>query len=266
MKKCPFCAEEIQDEAIKCKHCGEWLEKDGTEFPPEIDKRLEINTLEPQPENIASLEYADENNGKEPGQKQCPTCGKWDVYRTFVEIGVQSDYCPHCKRPIEGKPWIRFWARHCDYIIFYLFFVIVGYATLPSLMNTLFAKGNEFISILMIIFIYNFAEAGLLSSWGYTPSKWLLGITVRDKNMNKLSYEVALTRAIRVWWRGMGIGFPSVYIFTQINAYNKLKNNGITTWDNDEVLIVTHSKLWPSNIIIIIIIYAVYVFLITLSH
>jgi hypothetical protein len=50
-KRCPFCAEEIQCAAIKCKHCGEWF----SNSPPEVADGPQV-TIAPTPEKVPQPE------------------------------------------------------------------------------------------------------------------------------------------------------------------------------------------------------------------
>lgn len=71
MKKCPYCAEEIREEAIKCKHCNEFLVKSNC---PECGSPLSKDSY------------------------YCPECGV--LYGNCTDCGSplseNSNFCPKC--------------------------------------------------------------------------------------------------------------------------------------------------------------------------
>ena len=45
MKPCPYCQEQIQDNAVKCKHCGGWLTNNAEDQQKKIDSEERLEKL-----------------------------------------------------------------------------------------------------------------------------------------------------------------------------------------------------------------------------
>ena len=87
-KKCPYCAENIKLESMKCRFCGSSF--DGEELAAQIEARHKEIELREREEKIKA------------GNKECPTCGLLEVRSAFIEDGGMGDYCHNCKKSLKS--------------------------------------------------------------------------------------------------------------------------------------------------------------------
>lgn len=144
----------------------------------------------------------------------------------------------------QVRPWVRYWARMLDV---YLFCVALAVITTLNGVTLFEAPGREQVASLLAVFGWAFTEAGLLASFGTTPGKALLRIRLVPPPHagERVPYGVALTRSLRVWWRGLGAGLPLVSLFTLLRAHGRLKRHGASSWDIDGGWRVEHGRVGP---------------------
>lgn len=159
----------------------------------------------------------------------------------------------------QVRPWVRYWARMFDIGVFNLPSVILLGIVAPHFMAQ---KGSEYLLGFVDLFLWVFVEALLLSSFGTTPGKWLFKIKLSSTSGKAISYSQAISRSIKVWWRGLGTGFPIVSLFTLINAHKRLKQNAITSWDREGNFVVSHEKIGVLRVLVAIA-YFMVVFIVT---
>lgn len=164
------------------------------------------------------------------------------------------------KEVSQVRPWVRYWARMFDICLFSLpagfALALISHLIFPPFMNV-----PESLYFMLLIFIWIFVEAYLLSTWGSTPGKSLLKITLRTSTGEKLSFSNALNRSFSVWWRGLGTGFPIASLITLYVAYKNLSRDSITSWDDEGNFVISHNRIGFLRVIVVVLFFIGFVWI-----
>ncbi len=160
-------------------------------------------------------------------------------------------------RTSEPRPWQRLAARVFDYAIWGLVLALLlselrGMGVVP--IEFAYWVGHPLLAPMLITATWIPIEALLIASIGTTPGKWLFGVflqfSISDayaRRDTRAQLDRALRRSFRVWWEGIGCGFPLVAPVLIAVSYEKLAQNQETDWDFAQDVLVTHGPAGVLN-------------------
>ena len=138
----------------------------------------------------------------------------------------------------QVRPWIRYWARTFDTVVFVIVFGFTLGFLLPQILEI-----HDTVFNMIALAAMAFYEAACLSIFSTTPGKALFRIRICRRDGTPPSFGMALLRSFRVFIKGVGLGIPLIALITQIVGYQTLNRDGITSWDKQADLIVTHREI-----------------------
>ena len=153
-------------------------------------------------------------------------------------------------RTSEPRPWNRLAARLFDYAIWGLVLALLlselrGAGAMPDTLA--FWIGHPLLAPMLITGTWVPIEALLIAALQTTPGKWLFGcylqFSISDAYASRdtrSQVRRGLRRAFRVWWEGVGCGFPLLAPILIAVAYEKVSQNQETDWDFAQDCLVTH--------------------------
>ncbi|MCD8325855.1 MAG: MerR family transcriptional regulator [Lachnospiraceae bacterium] len=171
-----------------------------------------------------------------------------------------SDYAKTLEQPAWMRedtvepvraPWRRYFARALDLSIYELCLnavLMLGFRINPDSINPGVQNGNFTISVVWVsvlaLVVMLFAEPLLLSVFGTTPGKWMMGFRVTDNAGYRLSYRAAFLRTWRVLWRGKGFDIPIYGLVRLWKSYRDCRDGETLDWEYDTELTQKDEGVW----------------------
>jgi hypothetical protein len=179
------------------------------------------------------------------GAEQPPEDASWIFQLRMAELERAKS-----GRTSESRPWSRLGARLFDYALWGLVLALLlselkSIGVLPE--PVLAWLTHPLLAPVLITGTWIPVEALLIASLQTTPGKWLFGcyiqFSISDAYASRemrAQLDRALRRAFRLWWEGMGAGFPLLAPFLIALSYEQLAQRQETAWDKAEDCLVTH--------------------------
>lgn len=157
--------------------------------------------------------------------------------------GVRPSVPDSDRLPPVRCPWRRFFARGLDLSLV----ALLSVAVLALLFRVNISRIPRLVHWLLGLLEWGIwipVEGVLLSRFGATPGKWLLGIRVEHANGRRLTFSEAADRAWRVLGRGEGYTIPFYSIYRNWKSYKAVMEGDGPEWDEDVTLVVRENSWW----------------------